>query len=369
MSEIYIRTDSIDKKVKLTQESYKNSNNKWLRGSVGSADNIVSVSLNDNSGNVERNDPVYNPVNEKIEIDFFSAEKLMLNDINLFAFRNELPSFRNISSKALKIKADMMSCLDSNYSGNLNKSDDSSDNNSVEPISSNIVEEAKSDAEVVEDIKKEEPKDLLADNTKEIEPAVEINEEYPPLGVIERYDEIADETKSVPTPVVDEVPAEEKEEAVLSVPYSENNIPAGRLISEEDKAFPVVEKPSEEFRVEPIVVNERTTEEGKIDSEDSLEDNDYLDTLRRLKNEADSLKAKAAETTETLEKTKEDAKNKAEIIKKLVDEQAAKIKKEMEEAQEIINKNEEEIAKNEKEIENYNKTQNELETILGVKVD
>lgn len=392
MSNIYKRSGIDDKKIKLTQESFKNTNDKWLDGQVNGLDNVVSVDIVDEAKPISEPTAVVEPKEETVGINLFTSGIFAVDtNADLFSFVDDNLSLKYIKVRALKIKPDMIKNLDKNYSGKLVAFDVKTDIPSEEPVK--------------EEEKQEEPVAVEA-GTVESEPI-----EFPPLGSIAKEEPKVDEVvvpefNDTALNEKTEIPVEEpeiKEEEKIddaeveeyreeergfdeapTIHYSENNIPAGRLFVDEDKP--------EEYKEEPIVAPEREeepveepimkeefsipveehTEEEKVETKtesDDLVASDYLESLRKLRDEADSLKAKAAETSENAEKAKEDAKNKAEIIKSLVEKETEKIKKEMEETQQIIDKNEEEIAKSEKEIENYTKTQNELETILGVKAE
>ena len=366
MSNIYKRSGIDDKKIKLTQESFKNTNDKWLDGQVNDLNNVVSVDIVDEAKTVSEPTAAVE-TKETVGINLFTSGIFAVDtNADLFSFVDNNLSLKYIKVRALKIKPDMIKNLDKNYSGKLVAFDVKTDVPSEEPV-------------------KEEPVAVEA-GTVESEPI-----EFPPLGSIAKEEPKIDEVvvpefndtelnESIESPEaeikeeekIDDAEVEEYREEergfdeAPAIHYSENNIPAGRLFVDNDKP--------EEEKEEAIIVPEREespiiNEEVSIPVEEPIEvkeetesddlvASDYLESLRKLRDEADSLKAKAAETSENAEKAKEDAKNKAEIIKSLVEKETEKIKKEMEETQQIIDKNEEEIAKSEKEIENYTKTQN-----------
>ena len=385
MSNIYKRLGISEKKIKLTQESFKNTNGKWLAGQVNGLDNVVSVDIVDEAKPISEPVPVESSKGIGINL-FTSGISIVDTDADLFSFVDENLSLKYIKVRALKIKPDMIKNLDRNYSGKL--------------MAFDVKIEEPAPAEEIEEAKPEEPVAIEA-GTVESEPI-----EFPALGSIPReapkeeivvpeFKEI-EIKENVETPEIstEDEKADKAEEETFeeergfaeapTIHYSENNIPASRLFVDENKDekedVVIVPEREEEPVIEEPIMNEEISipaaEEPEIKVEDKIEfesddpiANDYLESLRKLRNEADSLKAKAAETSEELEKAKEDAKNKAEIVKSLVEKETEKIKKEMEESQHIIEKNEEEIAKSEKEIENYTKTQNELEAILGVKAE
>lgn len=383
MSNIYKRSGIGDKKIKLTQESFKNTNNKWLKGQVNNLDSVFSVNIPEETKTISESVVVERP--KTIGINLFASGINNIDaNIDLFSFTENNLSLKYIKVRALKIKPDMMKNLDQNYSGKLVAFDVKVDI-PTETVPEKIEEEKTEDITPV----------AIEAGTVESDPI-----EFPPLGTFVKEQPRIDEVivpefnENIPSETIETqlMPIEEtieenndniqnsEEEKELTISpaihYSENNIPSGRLFVDEEA--------KDDYKEETIVVPERKEEEpimnevisipseeikqSEIESYDSMT-NDFLESLRKLRNEANSLKAKAAQTSEDAEKVKEDAKNKAEIIKSLVEKETAKIKREMEESQQIIDKNEEEIAKSEKEIAEYTKTQSELESILGVKAD